>query len=49
MDNVLDKYVSPRVFMMLGFSSSQLTARGRWVEKTFLEGISLTDANVLIG
>ena len=49
MDYVLDKYVSPGILMTLGFISSRLAVRGRWVGKTFLEGISLTDANVSIG
>ena len=48
MDFVLGKYVTPRVFMMLGFSLSRLAARGRWVGKTFSGAISLTDANSLI-
>ena len=40
MDYILDKYVSPCVFMMLGFSSLQLP---------ILEGISLEEDSVLIG
>jgi hypothetical protein len=49
MDYILDKYVSPRVLMTLGFSSLWLAARGRWVGKTFSEGVSLEEASVSIG
>ena len=35
--------------MTLGFSSSQLAARGQWAGTTFLEGISLEEDSVLIG
>ncbi len=40
MDNILDKYVSPCVLMTLGFSSSQLAARGRWAGKTFRRALA---------
>ena len=49
MDYILDKYVSPRVLMTLGFSLLQLAARGQWAGKTFLEGVSLEEASVSIG
>ena len=49
MGYILGKYVSPCVLMTLGFSSSRLAARGLWAWKTFSEGVSLMDANALIG
>ncbi len=49
MDYILDKYVSPLLLMTLGFSLLQLAAGEWWAGKTFLEGISLEEASILIG
>ena len=47
MDYILDKYVSPRVLMMLDFSSSRRRRRdGGW--GNFSEGVSLEEASVSI-
>jgi hypothetical protein len=49
MDYTRQKYVSPHVPMMRGFSSLRLAARGRWAGKTFSEGVSLEEARGSIG
>ena len=48
MDYTLEKYVSPNVPMILGFSLLQLVFRGQWVGKTLLESVSLEEASVSI-
>ncbi len=48
MDYILDKDVSPRILMTLGLAHCDLAVRGRWAGKSFLEGVSLEEASVLI-
>jgi len=48
MDYILDKYVSPRVLMTLGFSSSR-RRQGGGGQGNFSEGVSLEEASVSIG